>query len=115
MRATTLRLGLSLTVVLCFWANPASAQQVYVVPTVPYEPAYVPYSPPVFGYRPPPPLSSSRVHGILNQHGVACQVDPYYANCANWHYEMNFIFGSCRSFFREDCHSNAGGGRNCAR
>ena len=42
MKTWTLRLGLSLMVVVGFWTNPLPAQ-VIVVPTVPYEPDHRPY------------------------------------------------------------------------
>src|ERR1051325_6622866 len=103
MRGWKLRLGLSLMVLVGFWTNRLPAQQVFVVPTTPYAPAYHPYAPPAFAQPMPPPPADHPVMRILNQHGMGCGVDPFYANCGNLRYEMNFMFGSCRSWMGEAC------------
>ena len=107
MKTWTLRLGLSLTVVVAFWAKPSAAQEVLVVPTVPYEPAHQGLMPPAFAQRVPPP-PPARFHArLFNSHGMGCQVNPYYPLCGNLGYELNFAFSSCRWFFDEACPPNA--------
>jgi hypothetical protein len=103
MTTWTVRLGLSLIVVVGFWANRLPAQEVLVVPLVPYEPALQP--PPSFPFspRPRPAPAPSAVHRCMNKHGVGCAADPYYPTCGSCHYEWNFAFGSCRWFFDQPC------------
>jgi hypothetical protein len=103
MRQGSIRLGLSLLVVLGFWANDLPAQGVLIVPATPYEPAHQPYAPTPLLSRPRPAPSPYPLHRALNNHGLGCGIDPYYVPCGNLHYELNFIFGSCRSFFSEPC------------
>lgn len=107
MNTWTTRLCMSLTVVIAFWAKPVGAQDVLVVPTVPYEPAHHPAGPMPFAPRPNPALSNRYLQSCFNSHGVGCQVDPYYPLCGNLNYELNFAFGSCRWFWNEPCHPNA--------
>ena len=114
MPTWTLRLGMSLMVVLCFWADRLHAQvtiappgeQVFVVPTVPYEPARL--YPGGSVYLPPPPMppANHRVQHLFNQHGMGCQSNAPWGACGNYHYDFFFIFGSCRSFFGEGCAPN---------
>jgi len=103
MRQWNTRIGLSLLVVLGFWANHLPAQQVFVIPSVPYEPAHHGYSPTPLAARPIPPRSDNPLHRAANNHGLGCGIDPWYTQCGNFHYEMRFIFGSCRYFFNETC------------
>lgn len=106
MRKWTLRLGLSLLVVLAFWANHLPAQEVFVVPAIPYEPARQPYAPSPLDARPAPAPSSSPFQRAINKHGLGCGVDPYYSQCGNFRSEFLYVFGSCRYFFRESCPPN---------
>jgi hypothetical protein len=104
---TSVRLGLSLMIVVCFWASPLHAQQVFVVPTVPYEPAHHAYEPLPLSFPQPPAASPYAVQRCFNSHGMGCQVDPFYPLCSNLQYELRFAFGSCRSFFGESCPPSA--------
>jgi hypothetical protein len=112
MRRQMMWLGLSLMVALCLTAGRLPAQdivpaqrdvQVFVVPIVPYEPTYHPPLPAPYFVPPPPGPASHRLHGLLNQHGMACQSNARWGACGNFHYDCAFIFGSCRSFFGERC------------
>jgi hypothetical protein len=78
-------------------------EQILVVPTIPYEPALVdpmpwPFAPP---RRPTP--AYHHLMQLANKHGVGCESNSPWGSCSNFHYEMNFIFGSCRWFFYEQC------------
>ena len=114
MTTWTLRLGMSLMVVVAFWADRLPAQEpVLIVPVVPYEPAHHPTVPPAF-YVPPPPTPAPHAVGrMLNNHGINCAVNPFFPACANWHYEVRFAFGSCRSFFGENCPANSNSHSHC--
>jgi hypothetical protein len=103
MQRSTIRLGLSLMVVVGFWTNRLPAQDIFVVPVTPYAPAYHPYSPPAFFSPPPPPPANHGLKQCLNKYGMHCTVDPFYPVCGNWRYEANFIFGSCRYWMGEGC------------
>src|SRR5262245_24664778 len=106
MKKGMMRLGLSLMIVLGFWANRLPAQEMLlVVPTIPYEPAMHPPANYPYLARPQPPRSESTLHRVLNGHGMACGVDWYSMPCGNFHYELNFVFGSCRYFFGDSCPS----------
>ena len=121
MKTTTLRLGLSLMIALCLWANRLPAQaivpaqpdvQVFVVPIVPYVPEYhAPLGPP-YAVPPPPGPANHRLQYLLNQHGMACQSNARWGACGNLHYDCAFIFGSCRTFFNERCYPNYGYGKH---
>src|SRR6185369_13232099 len=97
MKTWTARLGLSLIVVVGFWTNRLPAQEVLLVPAIPYEPALQPPGDFPFSPRPRPAPSPSAVHRCMNGHGVGCQADPYYPVCGSCRYEFLFAFGSCRS------------------
>ncbi len=101
MRRTTW-LGLSLMVLVSFSTSRLPAQEVFVVPSVPYEPTRHPYAPPVFAVKKTAPAENF-FQRCLNKHGMNCGVDSFYPICGNWRYETQFIFGSCRSFFNESC------------
>ena len=103
MQGWTLRLGLSLMVLVGFWTNRLPAQQLFVVPTTPYEPARHPYAPPAFAAQTPPPPADQFLKRILNKHGMGCGVDPFYPSCGNLRYETLFMFGSCRYWMGESC------------
>lgn len=106
MKTWTLRLGLSLMVVVSFWTNrlPAQpAQEILVVPEIRYEPdhhvpAYLPIAP-----RPRPLPADHPWHHSLNKCGVGCKDDPFYPTCGSLHYELRFMLGSCRTFFEQPC------------
>jgi hypothetical protein len=103
MKTGTLRLGLSLMVVIGCWANQLPAQEILVVPTVEYEPEHheprgLPLPP-----RPQPAPANHLVCRVLNSHGMACQADPYTIAASSWHYEMRFVFGSSRWFLAQPC------------
>jgi hypothetical protein len=106
MRTWMLRLGLSLMVVVGFWTNPLPAQEILVVPTIPYEPAYQPPMPFPFPPGPRPGPADHHLRRVLNSHGMGCKDDPFYTTCGSLHYELRFIFGSCRSFFSQGCDPN---------
>ena len=114
MTIWTVRLGLSLMIVIGFWTNPLPAQQILLVPAVPYEPAQQP--PGYFLFTPrPQPSADHGLHRALNKHGVACQADGYYNTCAGWRYEARFIFGSCSSFFNQPCEPGKSCDKNSRR
>ena len=106
MKTWTVRLGLSLMVIVGFWTNRLPAQELFVVPAVPYAPAHHPPSAPAYA---PPYMAPPAKHGVtrvLNQHGMCCGVDPFSPACGNLRYELNFIFGSCRWWMQEPCYPN---------
>src|SRR5947207_11714413 len=43
------------------------------------------------------------LRNMSNRHGYCCGDDPAIPGCGNWHEDLRFIFGSCRSFFGEPC------------
>ncbi len=102
MRTTTLRLGLSLMVVLSLWTGRLAAQQVYVVPTVPYDPDHHPASPPPLPARPKPEPAKHLYKRVLNHFNLGCQADPW-GFTGNFHSEASWMFGSSRSWFMEPC------------
>jgi hypothetical protein len=102
MNAKALRLGLSLMVVISFWSARLAAQEVFVVPTVPYDPDHHPVSPPPFSPRPTPPPAKHLYKRVLNHYGMGCQADPW-GSVQNFHWEANWMFGSSRSWFFEQC------------
>jgi hypothetical protein len=103
MKTWTVRLGLSLMVVIGCWANRLPAQEILVVPTVEYEPAHhEPFTFP-FAPRPQPAPANHVVCRALNSHGMGCQEDPYTIAASSWRYEMRFIFGSSRWFLAQPC------------
>src|SRR5262245_57767044 len=82
MKIGMLRLGLSLMIVLGFWTNRLPAQDhLLVVPTIPYEPLMHPPTPAPFGPRSPGLTATNPLHRTLNNHGMACGIDPYYVPC----------------------------------
>ncbi|MSQ97092.1 MAG: hypothetical protein EXR98_21415 [Gemmataceae bacterium] len=106
MQTSTVRLGLSLMVAVAFWVNPLRAQQITVVPEVPYQPAYHAYAPPAFAQPKQPAPASHHAQRFLNNHGMSCQTNAFYPTCGNFCYEFRLAFGSCRSFFGESCQPN---------
>jgi hypothetical protein len=116
MQRWTVRLGLSLMVLVGFWTNRLPAQvlvvphahyepahHVFVVPPAAYEPAHHFYGTPAFAPRLPAPPAKHGIARMFNQCGVCCGMDPFYSACGNLHYELDFWFGSCRWFFQEAC------------
>jgi hypothetical protein len=110
MRTWTVRLGLSLMVVVGLWTNRVPAQelyvapptQIFVVPTIPFVPDYHPSYPPPL-YPPPRPAPSSHaVVRTLNHFGLACQYDNF-SSVGTFHSEARWLFGSSRSFFGDPC------------
>jgi hypothetical protein len=101
MRATALRLGLSLMVVISLWSGRVAAQGVFVVPTVPYDPDHYPPSLP-FAPKPPPPPAKHLYKRVMNHFGMGCQADPW-GSVQNFSWEANWMFGSSRSWFFETC------------
>src|SRR5207244_3192163 len=85
-----------------FWANRAPAQEIFVVPEVHYEPDHHPTTP-AFLPKPRPEPAKHLPRRVANCMGMGCQDDYFYPTCGSWRYEMHFIFGSCRDFFREPC------------
>lgn len=112
MRTWTMKLGLSLMVVLSFRAERLPAQEItigpfehiLVVPAAPYEPARVMPMPYVAAPRTPPPPARHAVNYLFNMHGMGCQSNAPWGACGSYHYDMRFIFGSCRDFFGEPCY-----------
>jgi len=105
MRRLTLWVGMSLMVVMGFWADRVCAQ-VLVVPEVHYAPAYPSEGPTSLAARPIPPATDKHLHRAANCVGLGCGMDPYYSQCGNARHELLFIFGSCRYWFRETCPPN---------
>jgi hypothetical protein len=103
MKTWTLRLGLSLMVVVSFWTSRSPAQELLIVPETPYAPGYQPIAPTPILPRPAPPRSPYACQRCLNSHGVGCADDPFYPTCGSLHYELRFMFGSCHSFFDQPC------------
>lgn len=109
MKTWTVRLGLSLMVVVGLWTNRMPAQEcvmpppyVVVVPTVPFVPEYHPnYPPPLYPPLHPAP-STCAVVRTLNHFGLACQTDSFSA-VGNFASEFRWAFGSSRNFFGEPC------------
>lgn len=102
MQRWTLRLGLSLMVVVSCWTNGLPAQEVFVVPTVPYEPAHHPdYPPPLYPRQQPDPAKHLPIR-VLNHFDLACKYDSWDAT-GTFHSEMRWLFGSSRSFFGDRC------------
>ncbi len=107
----TVRLGLSLMVVVGMWTNRTPAQQtnreaapeVLLMPAAKYEPGHQPNFGMPFVPKTHPQSANHAVRRTLNNHGLGCENDSFFAGCANWRYEARFIFGSCRSFFGESC------------
>lgn len=106
MKTSTVRLGLSLMIVLGFWSNGALAQEVFVVPSIPYEPAR--HGPPTypFAQRAHPAPADHWLLRAANNHGVGCKTDPYIPACTDFHHTMRFAFSSCRYFFDQKCEPN---------
>src|SRR5262245_3598590 len=107
MKTWTVRLGLSLMVMIGFWTSRAPAQtvavrpsgeQVLVVPTTPYEPAH--HYPRLFNAAPPVPPgpASHHLQYLANRHGMGCQSNWNWNCCGNAAFDFHFVFGSCRSF-----------------
>lgn len=44
-----------------------------------------------------------RLRQCFNKHGLCCDSDLTWFGCGNFHTEMAFIFGSCRTFWRQNC------------
>jgi hypothetical protein len=103
MQTWTLRLGLSLIVVVGYWTHRLPAQEILIVPEIRYEPAH--HAPAPFPFAPRPVSAPADHFGqrCLNKHGVGCKDDPYAPACSSLHYELRFMFGSCRSFFEQPC------------
>ena len=100
---TWLRLGLSLIIVIGFWASRLPAQEILVVPTVPYEPEHHESSVFPFTPRPQPEPAKHLARRVLNHFDLGCQHDPYTVASGGWRYEARFVFGSSRSFFSLPC------------
>jgi hypothetical protein len=115
MNKWTVRLGLSLMVVVGLWTSRAPAQQyipppdgpVFIVPVTPYEPEHRPYGPTELSPRPAPAPAKHAVTRVLNHYGLGCQADSF-ACCGSAHSEFHWVFGSCRTFFGETCYPNQG-------
>ena len=92
-------------VVVGIWASRLPAQEVFVVPAVPYEPAlHPPYPAPFIGKLPPQP-AKHLYKRALNHFDLGCQPNDW-GGTGNFHSEMRWIFGSSRSFFGEPCVPN---------
>ena len=106
MKIGMMRLGMSLMLVVGFWTNRLPAQEILVVPEVHYEPARHSPGAPLQGRSSPGPAADHAARRTLNHFGMGCKDDPYYTTCGSWRYEVHFIFGSCRSFFSQECAPN---------
>ena len=102
MKIGMMRLGLSLMLVVGFWTNRLSAQEVLVVPEVFYEPERHPPGAPIMP-RPRPAPADHLAKRVVNHFGLSCKDDPYSPVCGSWRYEAHFIFGGCHWFFGEPC------------
>jgi hypothetical protein len=114
MRTWTVRLGLSLMVVVGFWTNRlpaqvqfvvAPGQQVLVFPTVPYEPDSHPPSDYPFYVRPKREKAKHLYKRVLNCVGMGCQ-DSADGWCGNFWSEYRYIYGSCRDWYSDKCSPN---------
>jgi hypothetical protein len=103
MKTWTTRLGLSLMVVVGFWTSRASAQEVLVVPEIPYAPSHHPDTGLPFGPRPQPTPANHWMVRCANNHGVFCEADPYTIAASSLRYELKFIWGSSRWFLAQPC------------
>lgn len=103
MSNCTVRLGLSLMIVIGFWPDQLPAQEILVVPEIPYEPAYHPESNAAFWRRPTPTPADHRLRRALNHFDLGCQADPYTPAASSFRYEMLFVFGSSRWFLSQPC------------
>lgn len=122
MRTWTVRLGLSLMVVVGLWTNRVPAQEsvappqfygvppqpcvmpppyLVVVPTVPFVPDYHPAYPPLH-VPPSPPPSKCAVVRTLNHFGMACHADPW-GTTGNFASEFHWAFSSSRQWFGDPC------------
>lgn len=90
------------------YAQTVMPPYVLLVPVVPYEPALHPPYPMPFYPKPLPAPAQHAHRRLFNNQGLGCQANPDGA-CGNFHSEMRFIFGSCRSFFLEPCVPNQPG------
>jgi hypothetical protein len=105
MKQWTLRLGLSLMVVVSVWTTRLPAQELFVVPAVPYEPAHHPEYPPAIYPKPLPAPAKHLTTRVLNHFNMGCQADPW-GTTGNFCSEARWIYGSSRSFFGETCVPN---------
>ncbi len=125
MKRWTLRLGLSLMVVVGICTSRLPAQEplpapgnnngkiheveiipeLPIVPIVPYEPAtHPPFGSPLVPKQAPTP-GKYFYQRALNHFNLGCQADPWGA-VQNFHWEMHWMFGSSRWFFGESCAPN---------
>jgi hypothetical protein len=103
MKTWMLRFGLSLMIVVGFWANRLPAQEILLVPEVHYEPASHPQEAFPFTRRPQAPPADHLARRLLNSHGMGCQADLYAVAPSSWRYEYAFAFSSSRNFFGYPC------------
>ncbi|MBI1830070.1 MAG: hypothetical protein HYR84_01305 [Planctomycetes bacterium] len=109
MTTWTVRLGLSLMIVVGFWSNGALAQEIMLVPSIQYEPArHGPATYPLSPRSEPAPADHA-LRRMLNNHGVGCKTDLFSPVCTDFRHEWRFAFGSCRYFFDQQCEA----GRFC--
>ena len=109
MKTWTVRLGLSLMVVVGLWTSRAPAQEyvgppgeVYVVPTVPFVPNYHVADTAPLPFPPGPPPSTSPLVRTLNFFGMACESDSF-GTTGSFQSEFRWMFGSSRNWFGDRC------------
>ena len=108
MRCWQWRLGLSLFLTFGLQAVRTFAQ----APT-PGAPLVPPGFPPDFAHPAPievlfaRPLPERPQHGLaknlLLERGYCCDAQLHWFGCGSWKTQLEFVFGSCRTFFVEPC------------
>lgn len=98
------RLGLSFFVTLGFAAVKLSAQAPLVPPSQAFDASP---SAPLASVlaRPQPPVLPA-AHPRLNEKGYCCASDLTWYGCGGVKAQLDFYFGSCRTFFGEPCLPN---------
>jgi hypothetical protein len=114
MKEWTLRLGMSLIVMIGVWPNPVPAQEylhfpkpsewpeVLVIPTLFWEPDLHPPYPLTLEAAPPPPPSQKLCRRLFNHFGMACGVNEDIIG-GNVFEHTHLVYGSSHDFFREPC------------
>lgn len=106
MKVWIIRFGLSLMMVVGLWTSRAPAQQcvgnpgeVFVAPTVPFNPDHHPEYPPL-ALPPKAPPSKCAVVRTLNYFGMGYEADSF--NCTgSFMSEMRWIFSSSHVWFED--------------
>lgn len=100
MNAWLKRLGLSFIVTLGFAAPRVHAQAPLVPPSQAFDSAP---SSPLTSLLSRPQVTLPAAHPKLNAKGYCCDSDLNWYGCGGWKQQLDFYFGSCRTFFGEPC------------